>query len=155
MRRTLVLAIALVSLTAGTALAQGQVASAEFQGVDMTLPHSRGVSGWMADGSVGEGTVVVLALDAAGNPVAGAPVAWTVTNATDSVVYVVAGNGVSDVLSAYNGMALSITGGTTGADGTARLVVDSLSSGDARVAVEVGGMEAETYSGGSMRVVWF
>lgn len=155
MRRMLILVAATACLAAAAAYAQGSVASAEFKGVDMTLPHSPGVSGWLADGSVGEGTIVVLALDASGNPVAGAPVTWTVNNATDAVVYVVAGDGVADVVPAYNGMPVSITGGTTGPDGTARLVVDSLTPGDTKVAVEVGGVGAETYSGGDMRVVWF
>lgn len=156
MRRFSTLAAVLVALSAGAALAQGQVATVEFKGVDTTLPHSRGVTGWQADGSVGEATILVLALDASGKPVAGAPVEWTVTNATDAVAYVVQGDGVQDLARAYKTRPATILGGTTGADGTARLVLDSLTVGDAKVAAVVGGVEGKTYDGGgAMRVVWF
>lgn len=153
-RYTFLLIFALV-LFGGLASAQ-QVAAAEFQGVDFTLPHSPGVSGWLHDSSVGEAVIVVIAYDAAGKPVAGAPVVWTVKNSKPDVAYVVASSVPSQGRAhAYHDVPLEVDGGVTGADGRAFIVIDSLTAGDLKVGVTVGGVTAETYSGGDMRVVWF
>lgn len=160
MNRPLPLTTALTSfallalLLAPAALAQ--VASAEIVGIGTTAAHSRGASGWTLDGSVGEVEIVVLALDAAGNPVAGAPVTWTVQNGTENVVYIVdASAPLPAGAHAHQGADLTLDGGVTGADGRAYLTVDSLTAGDARFPVTVGGAEAKDYSGSDMRVVWF
>lgn len=147
--------VVLLAILAGLASAQ-EVAKAEFQGVDITLPHSPGVSGWLADGSVGEARIVVTARDASGNPVAGAPVVWTVMNSKPNVAYVVSTNSAATMRAhAYKGVPLVVDGGVTDSEGRAFIVIDSLTSGDLKAAVTVGGVAAKTYDGGDMRVVWF
>jgi hypothetical protein len=156
MKQVLRSAVVLLALLAcGAVLAQ--VAAAEVQGVETTASHSTGVSGWLHDGSVGEVTVLVRALDADGNPVAGAPVLWTVRNRTDAIVYVVGSSAMmgGDPIGTYSGMLKSVDGGVTDANGEAYLVVDSQTPGDASVLVTVGGVQGETYRGRDMRVVWF
>lgn len=156
MNRTLSTLFALLSLAfAGTAIAQ--VASAEVLNVDATAPHSRGVSAWVHDESVGEVIVLIEARDASGNPVAGAPVSWTVRNTTENLVFVVGSSAMmgGDATGVYSSAEVAIDGGVTDQNGQAYLVLDSQTAGDARVHVEVGGVVAETYSGGDMRVVWF
>lgn len=156
MNRTLCTLIASLALAVG-ATALAQVASAEILNVDATAPHSRGVAAWVHDDSVGEVTILVEARDAAGNPVAGAPVSWTVRNTTDNLAFVVGSSAMmgGSAISAHNGVEVSVDGGVTDENGRAYLVLDSQTAGDARVHVEVGGVAAETYSGGDMRVVWF
>ena len=149
--------LAAVLLFAPAAMAQGEVSSAEILGIDTTLPHSPYAAGYVMDDSVGEAVITVVALDAEGNPVAGAPVEWRVANNGSGAAYVVGSSreqpqGLAVV---GRGEERPIDGGVTGADGRAHLVVDSFRSGDATVSVTVGGVEAETYSGGGMRVVWF
>lgn len=156
MKRSTLFVIVVAVLFGGLAAAQ-QVATAEFQGVDFTLPHSPGVSGWLADGSVGEARIVVLALDADGNAVAGAPVMWTVRNAVSDVAYVVDASADDHQLAtAYEGADLVVQGGVTDADGQAFLVLDSLTAGDLTAIATVGSATATSYDGGeAMRVVWF
>lgn len=156
MKRSTLLLIVLTVLFGAYAAAQN-VASAEFQGVDTTLPHTPGVSGWLSDGSVGEATFVVLASDASGNPVAGVPVVWTVLNSADDVAYVVSTSAEESMTaSAYKGKALVIDGGVTGEDGLAFIVLDSLTAGDAKAGATVGESNAVTYDGkDTVRVVWF
>lgn len=156
MKRSTLLLIVLTVLFGAYAAAQ-QVATAEFQGVDTTLPHTPGVSGWLSDGSIGEATFVVLASDASGKPVAGAPVVWTVMNSADDVAYVVATSAESSMTaSAYKGRALVIDGGVTDASGRAFIVLDSLTAGDAKAGATVGESQAVTYEGkDAVRVVWF
>lgn len=154
MKRSLSFVIFLAALLSSLALAQ-QPASAEFLGVATTLPHSRGVSGWLADGSVGEATFVVIARDAAGNPLAGVPVTWTLTNSGSSLAYVVASSAGGQLGKAYPKVKATINGGVTGADGRAFIVLDSLTAGDLSASASVGGLPAKTYDGGDQRVVWF
>lgn len=158
-RSVFVLALtALLTLVAGAHAQQsGEVASAEIPGVEATRSHSQNVQAWRLDDSLGEVRVVVRALDADGDPVAGAPVQWRVANLGDTLVYVVgASTDLPDVpLSAYTVRELTIDGGTTDDAGEAFLVLDAMSAGDARVFVDVGGVEAKTYDGRDMRVVWF
>lgn len=152
--RPLLAALALFALSAA---AGAQVATAEVQGVEATSPASRHVQAWQADGSVGEVRVRVRALDAAGEPVADAPVTWRVENMGEAVVYVVdASAGLpSAPLSAHTVQELEIDGGTTDADGDAWLLLDSMTAGDVRVYITVGGIEAKTFDGRDMRIVWF
>ncbi len=134
-----------------------QVETAEVQGVETAAAHSRGLTAWSLDGSVGEVTILVRALDSAGNPVAGAEVTWTVQNRTDNVVFAVGMSGMMDTMSepTYNGMAVSFDGGVTDENGETYFIVDSQTAGDARVFVTIGGVEGKTYRGRDMRVVWF
>ncbi len=157
MRKAIVVLLGLGALFGTLATAQSQVATVEFQGVDMTMPHSPGVSGWLSDASVGEARIVLKALDAAGNAVPGAQVAWSITNSTDQVVYAVATSAVDELrATAYTGHTLVVDGGTTGPDGLAYLILDSLTAGDAKAAATVDGMAATTYDGkDTLRVVWF
>ena len=138
-------------------LAAAQVATAEFQGVDATAPKSPEASATLRDESVGETTILVRALDAEGNPVAGATVAWTVINSTSELVYVVGSSATMDeMLEQVDGETeVMLEGGVTDENGEAYLIVDSATAGDARVAVSVNEVAGETYSGGNMRVVWF
>ena len=156
MKQVLRSAVVLLALLAGSAVL-AQVAVAEFPGVETTAAHSPDFSGWLRDGSVGEVTVLVRALDADGNPVAGAPVMWTVHNRTDSVVYVIGSSammGDMPILT-YNGVLRDIDGGVTDENGEAYLVVDSHTVGDASVIVMVDGVQGVTYRNRDMRVVWF
>lgn len=152
--RSLLAALVLLALAP---VALGQVATAEVQGVEATSPTSRHAQAWQADGSVGEVRVLVRALDAAGDPVAGAPVTWRVENIGDDVVYAVdASAGLpSAPLSAHTVQELEIDGGTTDANGDAWLVLDSMTAGDVQVYITVGGVEAKTFDGRDMRIVWF
>lgn len=151
-----VLSAALALLLGGTAAAQGEVAAAEILGVETTAAHSRGIAGWARDGSVGEVPIQVRALDASGNPVAGAEVVWTITNATPNLVYAVEASGAMEALPlrVYSARPVVVRG-TTDADGIATLVLDSATAGDASIAVTVDGMPAQTYRERDMRVVWF
>lgn len=155
MKQVLRSAVVLLALLAcGAVLAQ--VATAEFLGVDPTAPHSRGVAAWSHDGSVGEVVLTIEARDADGNPVAGAAVAWSVRNTTDSLVFVVGSSAMmGGGATVYNGRIVDLDGGVTDADGRAYLVLDSQTAGDARIHAEVDGVAAETYNGGDIRVVWF
>ena len=157
MKSRISLAAFAVAIALLFAAAQAQVASAEVQGVETTSAPSMHVQAWQQDGSVGEVRVVVVAYDDEGNPVSGAPVTWRVDNLGSDLVYVVgASTDLAEVpLTAYTAMDLTIDGGTTNADGEAYLIVDSMTSGDARVFVTVGGVEGKTYRGRDMRVVWF
>lgn len=139
------------------AFAQAQVDSAEIQGVEITLPHSPNVSGWQLDDSVGEARIVVLALDANGDPVEGAHVEWRLHNRSSNLAFVVGVSGDSDfdTASIYTVRDRLVDGGTTDADGRAYIVLDARTSGDVSVSVTVGGVEASGYGGRSMRVVWF
>lgn len=150
-------AFAVVLFVASIAFAQSEVASAEIQGIDTTLPHSRYVSGYMLDDSVGEAVITVLALDADGQPVEGAEVVWTVTNRGSNLGFVVGSSSdrPQSLVTVRGSQERTVDGGVTGPDGRAYLVVDSFRSGDIVVTVTVGGVPAETYSGGGMRVVWF
>ncbi|MCA9835737.1 MAG: Ig-like domain-containing protein [Trueperaceae bacterium] len=137
--------------------AWAQVASAEILGVDETRPHSVELEALRPDGSVGEVIIRVRALDGSGNPVAGAPVSWLVKNSKTTPAYVVGSSAsMAPMLGrAYAGADLSVDGGVTDENGEAYLVVDARTSGDTRVAVNVGGMDAKTYDGNDMRIVWF
>ena len=139
----------------GSALAQ--VASAEIQGIDETRPHSLELDAIRRDGSVGEVVITVLALDASGNPVAGAAVSWLVKNSKETPAYVVGSSASMAAMlgRAYAGADLTIDGGVTDENGEAYLVVDARTSGDTRIAVNVGGIDAKTYDGNDMRIVWF
>ncbi|UCH25310.1 MAG: hypothetical protein JSV66_15470 [Trueperaceae bacterium] len=157
MKRNLLGLITLLGIAlAGSALAQ--VATVEVVGVEATAPHSPSVvNALLRDESVGEVAVVIRALDAGGNPVAGAAVSWRVQNRTGNTVYVVGSSAVMAQMleRAVEGFDLAIDGGVTDADGHAYLVVDSATSGDARVYVTVDGVDGKTYDGRDMRVVWF
>jgi len=146
-----------ISLFGVFGLAAAQVASAEFQGVDATAPKSPEASATLRDESVGETSVLVRALDAEGNPVAGATISWTVINSTGETVYVVGSSASMDeLLEQVDGEAeLMLEGGVTDENGEAYLIIDSATAGDASVAVTVDDVAGETYSGGNMRVVWF
>ncbi len=155
--RFALLSFALAFAFAFGALAQAQVATAEVLGVETTSAPSTGVDAWLEDGSVGEVQVTVRALDANGNPVAGAPVQWRVDNLGSMIVYVVGSSaGVPGApLSVYTAVDTHVDGGVTDANGEAFLLVDSMFSGDARVFVTVGGVDGKTYRGRDMRIVWF
>lgn len=152
MRKSFVL-FALTTLLGGAALAQ--VSSADILGVDETRPRSETGTALYADDSTGEVTIRVRALDAGGNPVAGAPVTWTLTNRTPAPAYVVGSSAASGLQLLFGGSELPLEGGTTDANGEAYLTVDAQSAGDVSVAVTLGGVDAKTYDGNNMRVVWF
>lgn len=148
-------AIALLALGA-TALAQVETVS--ILSVDVTSPTSDDVSAWRADDSVGEVTVRAQAVDADGNPVEGAEVAWTVENSTPQIAWVVASSGSAlDVSSkpVSDTTTLTLDGGTTNADGIATLTLDSGDAGDVNVYVEIDGVAGDAYRGGALRIVWF
>ena len=140
-----------------SASAFAQVASAEILGVAETRAKSPGLSGLVRDDSVGEVVILIRALDAAGNPVADAPLSWSVKNSSDNAAYVVGSSAsMSQLLErVFKVMPISLDGGVTDANGEAYLVVDSSAVGDMSIAVNVGGVDAKTYDGGDMRVVWF
>ena len=155
--KQIVLALLGLATLGLAASALGQVTTAEVLGVETTAAASPDGSGSLRDNSVGEVTIVVRALDANGNPVAGAQVAWSVQNRTENVMYVVGTSASMEALStaAYSSAQVAVDGGVTDADGKAYLVVDSPTPGDARVFVTVGGVDGKTYRGRDMRVVWF
>jgi len=136
-----------------------QVATVEVQGVEATRPQSPGDTGMALDESIGEVQIVIIAMDAGGNPVADAPVSWTVTNATEEAVYVVGSSAMMEDMAedmmAEMDTELVIDGGVTNESGEAYLVVDSATAGDTRVFVTVDEVEGKTYDGRDMRVVWF
>ncbi len=140
-----------------TSTALAQIATAEIQGIDETRPHSIELDAVRLDGSVGEVVITVLALDAGGNPVAGAAVSWVVQNSKETPAYVVGSSAAMAAMlgRAYKGADLSVDGGVTNENGEAYLVVDARTSGDTKVAVNVGGIDAKTYDGNDMRIVWF
>ncbi len=136
--------------------AHAQVTTAEVLGIAETRPHSEAGTALYEDGSVGEVIVRVRALDAGGNPVAGAAVAWVLTNSTTGTAYVVGSSADHDVpLILIGSSDLMVEGGMTDENGEAYLVVDSRSAGDVSMVVTVGELEAKTYDAGDMRVVWF
>jgi hypothetical protein len=157
MKRNLLGIIMLLGLAlAGSALAQ--VATVEVLGVETTAARSASVvDALLKDDSVGEVAVVIRAVDAGGNPVAGAAVSWRVQNRTGNTVYVVGSSATMAPMleRAVEGVELAIDGGVTDADGNAYLLVDSATSGDSRVFVTVDGVDGKTYRGRDMRVVWF
>lgn len=135
-----------------------QVATVELLGVGPTSPSSPSFTAWSSDGSVGEVTVQVQALDGSGAPVAGAHVTWRVQNSTPEIVWVVdmSGPGLGASSKPVADSAdRTLHGGTTDADGMAYIVLDSMNAADARVHVEIDGVEGAAYSGGPMRIVWF
>ena len=133
-----------------------QVASVEVQGVEATRPQSPDDTGMMFDESIGEVQIVIIAMDADGNPVAGAPVSWTVLNAKETPVYVVSSSSMmDDTMTAEMETELMIDGGMTDENGEAYLVVDSATAGDTKVFIMVDEVEGKTYDGRDMRVVWF
>jgi hypothetical protein len=149
--KRLVILLALVAF----AWASAQVSSAEILGIDDTRPHSAPGTALIQDGSVGEVTVRVRALDGGGNPVANAPVVWTLTNRTDRPAFVVGGGeGWPLGLIVFGRDTLTLEG-MTDADGVAYLVVDAQTAGDVSIAVRAGDVDAKTYDGNNMRVVWF
>ncbi|CAN5908150.1 hypothetical protein BH24DEI2_BH24DEI2_23480 [soil metagenome] len=152
MKRPFVL-LALATLFGGAALAQ--VSSADILGVDETRPHSETGTALFADDSTGEVTVRVRALDANGDPVAGAPVSWTLSNRTSALAYVVGSSAESGVLLVFGSSELPLEGGATDANGEAYLTIDAQSAGDVSLAVTVGGVDAKAYDGNNLRVVWF
>ena len=149
--------VGLVFVLAGFGLAQ--VATVEVQGVEATRPQSPGDTGMALDESIGEVQIVIIAMDAGGNPVADAPVSWTVMNATEEAVYVVGSStmmeDVAEDMMAEMDTELVIDGGVTNENGEAYLVVDSATAGDTKVFVTVDEVEGKTYDGRDMRVVWF
>lgn len=147
-----------ITLLALGATALAQVETVSILSVDVTSPTSDGVSAWRADDSVGEVTVRAQAVDADGNPVAGAEVVWTVENSTPQIAWIVASSGpaldasskpVSDTTT------LTLDGGTTNADGITTLTLDSDDAGDVNVYVEIDGVAGDAYRGGELRIVWF
>lgn len=147
-----------VAALAVLSTAFAQVATVNILGVDPTSPSSDGYAAWSADGSVGEVTVRVEALDADGDPVPGARVTWRVENATPEIVWVVdmSGPGLGGSSKPVADTAdRTLDGGTTGADGGAYVVLDAMHAADARVHVEIDGVAGESYSGGGLRIVWF
>jgi hypothetical protein len=152
MRKVLViLVLALASA------AWAQVAVAEVLDVADTLPRSPGISALLRDQSVGEKLIEVQGRDAAGNPVAGAEVIWTLSNRTDNPVYVVGHSGTTAriLLRVLPRATLEVSGGVTDAEGKAYLIIDSGTAGDVIITVTVGGVSAKGYDGTDMRVVWF
>lgn len=146
-----------VSLLVGcVGLSFAQVATVEVQGVEATRPQSPDDTGMVLDESVGEVNIVIVAMDADGNPVADAPVSWTVLNATETPVYVVGSSAMMEEMQmAEMESELMIDGGVTNEAGEAYLVVDSATAGDTKVFVTVDEVEGKTYDGRDMRVVWF
>lgn len=145
-------------LVAFVGLGFAQVATVEVQGVEATSAKSPDDTGMVLDESVGEVKVVIVALDADGNPVADAPVSWTVLNAAEGPVYVVGSSAMMDTTMtdmAEMDAELIIDGGLTDANGEAYLVVDSATAGDTKVFVTVDEVAGKTYDGRDMRVVWF
>lgn len=133
-----------------------QVATVEVQGVEATRPQSPGDTGMVLDESIGEVNIVIVATDADGNPVADAPVSWTVLNAKETAVYVVGSSATMDEMQmAEMDTELVLDGGVTDENGEAYLVVDSATAGDTKVFVTVDEVEGKTYDGRDMRVVWF
>lgn len=149
------LALAIFAFTASIAFAQ-DVATAEILGVEMTRPPSTHVFALVYDDSVGEAVIEIRALDADGNPVAGAPVEWRIHNNGSTIAYVVGSSDMSSMLAPVTTAAdVTVDGGVTDADGRAYLVVDAFTTSDVSVAVTIGGVDAKTYRGRDMRVVWF
>lgn len=147
------LLLSLVLVFAGIGFAQ--VATAEVQGVELTAAKSPEGTGAVMDESVGEKTILVIALDADGNPVADAPVSWTIANGTENTVYVVGSSHMMEATMAEGEAELVVDGGVTNENGEAYLTVDSETPGDTKVLVTVGEVEGKTYRGKDMRVVWF
>ena len=153
--KKILLALAFSGLIASAAFAQ-DVATAEILGVEMTRPHSTHVFALVRDDSVGEAIIEVQALDGDGNPVAGAPVQWMLSNNGSTIAYVVGSSDMSSTLVPVTMSAdVTVDGGVTDAEGRAYLVVDAFQTSDVSVAVTIGGVEAKTYRGRNMRVVWF
>jgi hypothetical protein len=149
--------VAIVLLALG-ATAFAQVETVNILSVDVTSPTSDGMSAWRADDSVGEVTVRAQAVDADGNPVEGAEVAWTVENSTPQIVWVVASSGPALSMASKpvsDTAMLTLDGGTTNADGIATLTLDSADAADANVYVEIDGVAGDAYRGGELRIVWF
>lgn len=133
-----------------------QVTTAEVQGIAETVPKSSGLTALLQDGSIGEYKIVVRALDAAGNPVAGAVVTWTLKNNAASPSYVVGSSRGGKVFArVYKGHNLSLDGGLTNEQGEAYIIIDSKTKGDTTIEVTVDKVAAKGYDGSSMRVVWF
>lgn len=152
--------IKLVAIAALAVLstAFAQVATVNILGVDPTSPSSDGYAAWSADRSVGEVTVRVEALDAAGDPVEGARVTWRIENSTPEIVWVVemSGPGLGAASKPVaDTAARTLDGGGTDADGETYIVLDAMHAADARVHVEIDGVAGEAYSGGALRIVWF
>ncbi len=147
----------LLSCLALASISFAQVASVEVQGVEATAAKSGGLNALLRDGSVGETIIVILAKDAAGNPVEGAEVSWSVESNTDNTVYVVGTSASMSLMleRALGGHSVDVAGGVTASDGTAYIIVDSQVAGDSKVYVSVDGVEGKTYRGKDMRVVWF
>lgn len=154
MKRTAASLAVLAALVLGAAFAQ--VESAEVLGIADTRPSSTGSSALYQDDSVGEVLVRVRALDAGGNPVPGASVSWVLTNRTAATAYVVGSSaaGAYPVI-LFGGSDTTVDGGVTDENGEAYLVVDARSAGDVSMVITVGGVEAKSYDGSDMRVVWF
>lgn len=147
-----------IAVLAALSTAVAQVATVNILGVDPTSPSSDGFAAWSADGSVGEVTVRVEALDAAGDPVQGAQVSWRVENSTPEFVWVVEMSGPALGMASKpvaDTAARTLDGGRTGDDGGAYIVLDAMRAADARVHVEIDGVAGEAYSGGALRIVWF
>ncbi len=147
----------LVILLAMGSLALAQVEKVAVQGVETTRAHTRGIGAIVNDGSVGEAAIKIIVTDAAGNPVAGAPVVWKVKNQKANPVYVVGTSASSELMlvRVFEGQTVEIDGGVTNEQGEACIRLDSGSRGDAKVYVTAGGVEGKTYRGKDMRVVWF
>lgn len=149
------LTLAFFAFIASVAFAQ-DAATAEILGVEMTRAHSTHVYALSRDDSVGEAVIEIRALDADGNPVAGAPVEWMIHNNGSTIAYVVGSSDMASMFVAVTSVAdVTVDGGVTDADGRAYLVVDAFTTSDISVAVTAGGVEAKTYRGKDMRVVWF
>lgn len=156
MKKTVVtLMMALLFSLGASVLAQ--VASAEILGIDETRPRSPELSAIRHDNSVGEVVITVRALDASGNPVAGAEVSWLIKNSKDSPAYVVGSSASMAAMlgRVYKGEDLSVAGGVTNSAGEAYLVVDARTAGDITIVANVAGVAAKTYEGRDMRIVWF
>lgn len=150
------LGLILTGLIALTTTTFAQVTSAEVQGVETTAAKSAEGAD-VLDESVGEVQVLVIAMDADGNPVEGAAVSWTVQNNGSEPVYVLHTSGMMDMME--NVVAaeaeLVVDGGMTNENGEAYITVDSGAAGDSKVFVMVDDVEGKTYRGKDMRVVWF
>lgn len=153
MKKIICFVASLVLLMSVAAFAQ--VTKAEIQGVEFTLPPSEVGSSGTHDGSVGEAEIVVIAMDANGDPVADAAVSWTLRNRKTGMVFVVNNSGIDGLTGIYGQASLMFDGGVTDAEGKASITLDASAAGDIDVRVSIDEVDASGYGGRNMRIVWF
>lgn len=109
----------------------GPVAKVEIQEVEVTAPASTGSAPTVASDDVGEVLIPLLATDADGNPVPGVTTTWEVKNTGKNPIYVIqskSGADVSDIAATIAPDETYKVELTTGADGTASLLLNATAS---------------------------